>query len=100
MEHISGDPLAVGRGAARLLEAALALAELRRHLATLRLPSGTLPPESALTAALADLHADALRAVGRLGEVLEGDADRLYRVAFELLEVDRRAGARGAGVQP
>ena len=88
----------VARAAGRALDAAAHLATVARSL----LPAldlgdaacGDGPGGAALARAHRDGADELARAWATVGQVLEGDADRLYRVAFAARATDSAAGGR------
>jgi hypothetical protein len=98
--YLSLDPGLAVRTAGDLLDEARALVDDVRPLwPDLDLPErvgGTLPAGAAVGAVHEDAVAGVAELVERLGEVLEGDADRLYQVASRLSWADTRAAERFA----
>jgi hypothetical protein len=96
--QLAVDPTLVAHAAGRLVAAAQASGDLfRRLLSTLDLGPGAW---SSLAGGgqLARAHGEALGSVAAtldlLTQVLEGDADRLYQVAFSLRAADVTAAMR------
>ena len=98
--YLSLDPGLAVRTAGELLDQARALVDDVRPLwPDLDLPDrvgGTLPAGAAVGGAHDDAVAGVAELVEHLGEVLEGDADRLYQVALRLSWADTRAAERFA----
>jgi hypothetical protein len=92
------NPLELTRLADQMLRSSQTVADAWRAAQ----PGLTLPPgclgDSAGSAQLQEAHDTAVDdtdlAVGRLVGVLEGDTDRLYRVAFAYQQADQDAAAR------
>ncbi len=95
---VRAEPGALTRLADQVLRCAQQIAD------TVRVAQGPLswPPsacgDSAAATAVHDAHAGTVDALGvtagRLVAVLEGDMDRLYRVAFAYLQADTAAGSQ------
>jgi hypothetical protein len=92
------DPTAVARAAGRSLDASADLGDAARAFLPAVAPPATAFGDGPGAHALGRAHraaADALADVmAGVGQVLEGDADRLYRVAFAVRAADDLAGRR------
>jgi hypothetical protein len=100
-DPLSIDPHAVARAADGALDASRELAQTARPLlSTLDIEDGWLsglPAAARLTDAHEATLADGQELVESIGAALEGDADRLYQVAFAMSASDSSAAHRLRG---
>jgi hypothetical protein len=90
------DVTATAHAAGEMLDAAAALSDATRpHLSTLELHDRAAPP--GFGAAHRRCVTEALVALDVIGEVLDGDADRLYQIALSAEEADRAVVDRMRG---
>jgi hypothetical protein len=92
------DPALTANAAGVMLDGASTLADLGPSLlSTMDVPAdvfGTLAGSPGLAAAYRESSAALDRLVGRLGQLLEGDGDRLYQLAFAYRAAEYRAAQR------
>ena len=100
-DPLSIDPPALARAADGALDTSRQLAQAGRPLlSTVDIQDGWLsglPAAAALTGMHEAVLADGQELLESIGAALEGDADRLYQVAFALHASDVSAGARLRG---
>jgi hypothetical protein len=95
------DVTAAAHAAGQMLDAADGLADATRPPLSTLDEYGGASPSRAFAAAHHRCLTEALAALDLIGEVLEGDADRLYQVAFSTEEAEGATVRRmsGAGHQ-